>query len=309
MSSIEQNFAPKSTWSVDEIPDLSGKVAIVTGGNAGIGKETVKALLTKNAKVYIAGRDEAKCRLAIEELRNETSRTALFLQLDLANLKSIKETVAQFQKHESELHILINNGGVMIPPAAALTADGHDLQFGTNALGHYYLTVLLLSSLEAAAQTSDSKSARVVTLSSAAYTLHLKINYETLKDGPARNKMSRLDLYNQSKFANMVFSSELARRYGHKGIVSTSCHPGIIESNLARNVPAIIGIIFTWLFCHPTAKGALTSLYAATAPQAATANGKYFVPWARLYPVLPEVLDPDVGEKLWAYFEEETKGV
>jgi NAD(P)-dependent dehydrogenase (short-subunit alcohol dehydrogenase family) len=308
MSAIDQNFPPKAKWGVDDIPDLSGKVALVTGGNCGIGRETVKALLAKKATVYMAGRDEAKCKLAIEELQKETSQTAQFLQLDLADLGSINKAAAHFRKQESELHILINNGGVMVPPAEALTADGYDLQFGTNALGHYYLTTLLLPALEAAAHNSESKTARVVTVSSAGYTMHPKINWDSLKDGPARKKMKGLDLYSQSKFANMVFSSELAKRFGHKGIVSTSCHPGIIVSNLMRNIPAPFHTIFSW-FCYDTAKGALTQLYAATSPQAATANGKYFIPWARPGPLLPQVVDPETGAKLWTYFEEQTKAI
>ncbi|TDL26395.1 NAD(P)-binding protein [Rickenella mellea] len=325
MSVVDQNFPPKATWGVDEIPDLSGKVAIVTGGNSGIGKEIVKvgllprcvelswtflskALLVKNAKVYMAGRNEWKCQLTIEELQEETSQTGLFLRLDLANLKSVKEAAMTFQSQESELHILINNGGVMLPAKDVVTADGYDLQFGTNALGHYYLTTLLIPQLQAGALLSDSKSARVVNLSSGGHTSHPMINWDTLKDGPARNKMGNFNLYNQSKFANIVFSSELAKRYGDKGIVSTSCHPGLIVSNLGRTVPQPIRAFFTWM-SYDTAEGAITPLYAATSPQAANANGKYFIPWARVGVLIPQATDAETGDKLWKWFEEQTKDI
>ncbi|KAF8659670.1 hypothetical protein AX16_001811, partial [Volvariella volvacea WC 439] len=134
VSGYRQGWPPASKFSVDDIPDLTGKVVIVTGGNTGIGKETVKALLAHNAKVYLAARSQEKASQAIKDLLQETGKEAIFLKLDLSDLKSIKRSAEEFQSKEKELHILFNNAGVMFPPVSEITTDGYDLQFGTNVL-------------------------------------------------------------------------------------------------------------------------------------------------------------------------------
>jgi len=287
---------------------MSGKVVIVTGGNGGIGKETVKALLAHKAKVYIFSRDASRTAEAIQSLKSETGQDAIHIQMDLAELSSVKQAAEEFKKRESALHVLINNAGVMMPDPKALTKDGYDLQFGVNVLGHYYLTVLLLDSLKAAASAPGAQPSRVVNLSSAGHLFSPGINWDTLRDGKARQKMPLFELYNQSKFANVVFSSELAKRYGDQGIVSTSLHPGLIISDLGRDMSR--GIVrFIGLFSYDAAKGALTSLYAASAPENVNANGKYFVAWARKAEPNPKTLDPQTGEKLWSWCEEQVKGL
>ncbi|KAF9031270.1 NAD(P)-binding protein, partial [Hymenopellis radicata] len=230
MSMYAANWPPKAKWSVEDIPDLSGKVIIVTGGNSGIGEETVKALLSKNAKVYIASHNKARVEATIQGLKGVTDNEALFIDLDLASLSSVKAAAETFQKLESKLDVLINNVGVMIPDPKALTAEGHDLQFGVNVVGPYYFTRLLIPQLEAAG------SSRVVTLTSHGHILVNGINWDTIMDGPERQSTKPLDLYNQSKFAIVVVANEFARRYGDKGIVSSSVHPGLIVTNLGRTM-------------------------------------------------------------------------
>jgi len=205
-SVIDQNFPPKAKWSVDQIPDLSSKVVIVTGGNSGLGKETVKALLAHNAKVYMASRDAHKAEIVIQELKGETGKEAIFLQLDLASLESVKSAAQEFQRQESQLHILFNNGGVMSPPIDKLTNDGYDLQFGTNVLGHFFLTTLLLPELKAGAKSSSDHVARVINTSSQVHVI-AKLDFDALADTAARNKLTPSDLYGQSKFGNVVFFS------------------------------------------------------------------------------------------------------
>ncbi|KAJ7352040.1 hypothetical protein DFH08DRAFT_693367, partial [Mycena albidolilacea] len=134
-SAIKQGFPPKSKFSVDDLPDLSGQVIIVTGANIGVGKETVKALLQHNAKVYLAARSPEKAKEAIDDLKSQTGKEAEFLQLDLADLHSVKRAVEKFTEKETRLDVLFNNGGVMGPPIEQLTAQGYDLTFGTNVLG------------------------------------------------------------------------------------------------------------------------------------------------------------------------------
>ncbi|KAF8130188.1 hypothetical protein EV363DRAFT_1450626 [Boletus edulis] len=137
-------FPPAPHFTVESVPDLSGKVALITGANAGIGKETARVLLTKNAKVWIACRSVSKGEAALKELKELTGRDAHLLKLDLANLKSVKQSVEEFLQRETQLHILFNNAGVYGPPIGMVTDDGYDLQFGTHVLGHFYLTKLLL---------------------------------------------------------------------------------------------------------------------------------------------------------------------
>jgi retinol dehydrogenase-12 len=196
MSMYNANWPPEAKWTVDDIPDLSGKIIIVTGGNSGIGKETVKALLAKNAKVYIASHNKDRVDAAIQELKAITNNEAFFLELNLASLHSVKAAAEAFQRLESKLDVLINNAGVMIPPPEALTEEGYDLQFGLNVLGHYYFTKLLIPQLVTAG------SSRIVNVSSHGHILVDGVNWDTVRDGPERQKAKPLDLYNQSKFVS-----------------------------------------------------------------------------------------------------------
>ncbi|KDQ12680.1 hypothetical protein BOTBODRAFT_56500 [Botryobasidium botryosum FD-172 SS1] len=296
-SFLNQSYPPRSLWGVEDIPDLSGKVVIVTGGNSGIGYETCKALLQKNAKVYMAARSKAKAEDAINELKQATGKEAIFLALDLASLKSIKASVEEFKSREEVLHILFNNGGVMAPPMDQLTAEGYDLQFGTNVLGHFYLTRLLLPLLMSTAKASADRKVRVVTVSSFGAEMHKYIDWDSLRDGSARRKKNTQTLYNHSKFGNDVFAQELARKYGKEGIVSTSVHPGNISTDVTRNYSSINQSIF----------GALTQLWAGTSPEGADFNGKYLIPWARIGTIPRGADDPALGEKLWDWMEEQVK--
>jgi len=304
---LKENFPPKSKFAVTDIPDLSFKVIIVTGGNTGLGKETVKHLLSHNAKVYLAARNQQKAEAAIHDLYQDTGKTAIFLKLDLANLQAVKEAAEEFLSKESELHVLFNNGGVMTPPVDMLTSDGYDLQFGTNVLGHFYFTKLLLPALLKGAKASLDGKARVVNVSSSALYLS-KLDYDTFRDSPARVKKGTISLYSQSKFGNTVFAHELARRYGDQGIVSTSLTPGVIDTDLQRHLRGVKAFIVN-LTVNPVSKGALTQLYAGTHPDGANLNGKYLMPFARVTPVRPETLDEETGRKLWDWLEEQVQHV
>ncbi|KAH9480641.1 Short-chain dehydrogenase [Psilocybe cubensis] len=307
VSVIRQGYPPKSRFSVGDIPDLSGKVMIVTGGSVGIGRETVKALLHHNAKVYIAARNEEASRKTIEELKNETDKEAVFLKLDLGDFQSIKAAVTEFQSKESKLDVLFNNAGVMAPPVDLVTAQGYDLQFGTNTLGHFYFTTLLLPQLFAGAKSSPDNKARVINTASAGAELASGIDFDTIKDGPKRKKKGTHRLYLQSKLGNVVFSNELARRYGDKGIVSVALNPGNIESNLQRHLGYWDGLLVKSIL-WPLQYGALTQLYAGTTPEGAELNGKYLIPWARIGNNLATAT-PKLGEELWNFMEEQIKDV
>ncbi|RPD56665.1 NAD(P)-binding protein [Lentinus tigrinus ALCF2SS1-6] len=240
---IVQMFPPKPKFSVDQISDLTGRVALVTGGNVGIGYETTKALLQHNAKVYLASRSKEKADAAIASLKEATGKEPIFLELDLAHLASVKKAAEEFLSKEHELHILFNN---------ALTKDGYDLTFGTNCIGPWYFTELLMPALLEGVKTSPDHHARIVTTSSsAAYFKGGILNYELFKDGPARRKATSTVMYYQSKFVclrgNVVVARQVAKRYAEKGIASVeygieAFDAGNIQSSFQRDVPNFIRV-------------------------------------------------------------------
>ncbi|KIK55257.1 hypothetical protein GYMLUDRAFT_47986 [Collybiopsis luxurians FD-317 M1] len=306
---ISHNLPPKPTWSFDQIPDLTGQVIIVTGSNTGIGKVVAEQLLKHNAKVYIAVRSQEKAEAAIEELKEKTGKEAIFLKLDLSDLTTIRQTVEEFLQMETKLHVLINNAGLSSPPIDQLTAQGFDMQFGVNTLGPFYFTKLLLPILKSTAETTPNKQVRVVNVSSYGHHFFPKLDFNTFKDSPARRKMRKIVLYGQSKTGNILFSNELAKRYGEKGIVSISLHPGSVRSELGRHGPALVIGFLYWALFYPVELGGLGPLYAATAPECSEYNGKYLTAWARYDPKEPnpKVRDPDLAKELWKYMEEQVK--
>ncbi|KAI0341490.1 NAD-P-binding protein [Trametopsis cervina] len=301
-----QSFPPKPTFSADQIPDLTGRVVIVTGGYVGIGKETTKALLNHNAKVYIASRSREKANAAIQELTEITGREPLFLPLDLGNLRSVRQAAEEFLSKEQQLHILFNNAGVMVPPIEQLTADGYDLQFGTNTLGHWYFTKLLMPALLRGKETSPDHHARIIHTSSGVAYLHT-LSFDTFRDSPARKALGPPTLYAQSKFGNAIVSKELARRYADQGIISIALNPGNIQTELQRHIPNYQRVILNKTLLAPQPMGALTQLYAGTMPDALNYNGEFLIPFARLGKLRKEVDDPELAAKLWDWLEEQVE--
>ncbi|KAF8595286.1 NAD(P)-binding protein [Ceratobasidium sp. AG-I] len=313
---FSQTFPPKSLFTVEQIPDLAGQVIIVTGGNAGVGKETCKALLNKNAKVYLAARSKRKADEAIEWLKQETGgKTPIFLELDLANLDSVRKSADEFKSKEKELHVLFNNAGVMMPPVEQKTADGYDLQFGTNVLGHYFFTTLLLPTLIHTAKNSPLANghARVINTSSSAvyYVPKQGMVWEILGTDEtskvACKKLGSQPLYFQSKFGNVLFANQLAKRYGDQGIISVSLNPGNLKTDLARHTSALfVAVIYFMLY--PASYGALTQLWAGTTPDVERLQGKFLIPWAREGDPGAPAKDEAAAERLWAWMEEQVKG-
>ncbi|KAH9960661.1 NAD(P)-binding protein [Russula dissimulans] len=314
IGTYSQLFPPKPTWTATDVPDQTGKTVIVTGGNGGIGKETVRVLLSKGAKVYIATRSEEKSREAIEELKRETGKDSVFfLKLDLADLVSVKAAAEEFIRKESQLHTLYNSAGVYAV-IDKVTSQGYDMQFGVNVLGHYYFTLLLLPLLKATAKNSPSGSVRVVNVSSIGHVVSPPegILWSTLSPGDdclaVGKKVGALKLYGQSKLGNILFSNQLARRYGGDGIVSISLHPGNITTDLARNAGLLVQT-FGRLVTYALPYGAITSLYAGTAPAAGELNGKYLTAWARVTLPHKKALDLELENKLWEWCEEQVKDI
>ncbi|KAI0305252.1 NAD-P-binding protein [Multifurca ochricompacta] len=311
---LSQCLPPSPHWTSKDVPDQSGKVVLVTGSNRGIGREIARVLLSNNAKVYIAARDETSAQQTVKELKEETGKQdVFFLKLDLADLSSIKTAVEEFTKNETKLHTLYNNGALLLAPVELLTKQGYQGQFGTNVLGHFYLTKLLLPILIATAKDSLPGAVRVVTVSSIAHNFGIPpegINWDTIGPNPdleIRKKVGSSKLYAQSKLGNILISNELARRVSDKNIVATSLHPGGINSSPSKW--NIIARLLMYYFLDDVAHGAITPLYAGTAPAAAELNGKYLTVWARLTLPSEKALDLELQERLWEWCEDQVKNL
>ncbi|KAH8834978.1 NAD(P)-binding protein [Flagelloscypha sp. PMI_526] len=289
-------------FSTDEIPDMTGQVCIVTGGNSGLGHITAKVLLEKNATVYITARSKTRGDAAIDELEKETGQKANLLLMDLGNWDSIKAASDKFRSQESHLHVLFNNAGVMTPPIEDVTESGFDLQFGTNVLGHFYFTKLLLPALLEAGKSSSG--ATVIHTSSDAHSWHPKIEYDAMKDTPKRKKIGIMGLYGMSKFANIVFSNELARRYNKDGLRSVSLNPGNLKTNLQRSMNPILKAFLNTVILVPVERGVLTQTYALSRPKTEL-NGEYLIPCCKVSKPHKNASDAVVGRELWEWMEEQ----
>jgi NAD(P)-dependent dehydrogenase (short-subunit alcohol dehydrogenase family) len=202
----------------------------------------------------------------------------------------------------------------MIPPVDMVTEQGFDMQFGTNVLGHFYLTKLLLPLLTATAKNSPSRTVRVINVSSAGHLMPAPegIRWTSISPGndslKVRKKLGAARLYGQSKLGNILFSNELARRYGGEGIVSISLHPGTIKSDLTRYTGSFLRRIIQ-LIQYSISYGAISSLYAGTAPAAGELNGRYLTTWARVSLPSKQALDSELEKKLWEWCEGQVKDV
>jgi len=290
-------------WTLEAVPDQSGRVAIVTGANSGIGLETARALAHRGAKVVLACRNPAKALSALDDIRKGAPGcTVEALPLDLSNLAGVRAFATGFLAGRDRLDLLVNNAGVMIPPYGK-TADGFELQFGTNHLGHFALTGLLLPLLRATA------GARVVTVASLAHRSG-RIVFDDLDWH--RRRYSAWLAYGQSKLANLLFHFELARRLqaSGDGTIAAAAHPGWTNTDLQRH-SGFMSRMNPLLAMSP-AQGALPTLYAATSP--GVRSGQYFGPdgWFEVAGHPREVgcsraaRDPALAARLWQVSEELT---
>ena len=302
-------------WTADDIPDQSGKTVLVTGGNSGLGYETVLQLARKGARVLLAVRDRGRGTAALERLGAEApGNQAELAQIDLADLTSVERFAAGFLAGGEDLDLLINNAGVMAIPHRETTAQGYERQFGTNHLGHFALTGRLLPAL------ARRPGSRVVTVSSNRHKSAKGIDFDDLQ---AEHGYRPWGAYDQSKLANAMFVLELGRRLRAAGldIVSAGAHPGFAHTNLQVSGPRSGGTslvargmgLATRLFAQPARDGALPTLYAATA--ANVHGGDYFGPdgpgemrghHPKLVQFSAAAHDQAAAARLWAVSEELT---
>ncbi|KAL4947473.1 NAD(P)-binding protein [Aspergillus filifer] len=321
LPSIQHLFPPAPSFVEKDIPDLDGKVAIVTGATSGVGYETATVLYSKNATVYVAARSVQKGEKAIESIKSSQecagSRGRLvFLALDLSDLTSIKVAVQSFLKREERLDILIHNAGVMQPPAGSKTKLGHDLEMGTNCLGPFLLNSLLLPLLRRTTASALPNSVRVVWVSSIVEfgTAQNGIIFDEETGAPKVLKDS-MENYMQSKVGNVFLANETAKRAGGDGVLSLSVHPGLMKTELQRHQLALVGFTMVIIF-KPPRYGAYTELFAALSPQViARDNGAYILPWGR-FGTIPDHIAKGIRsvssggtglqERFWDWCENET---
>ena len=252
-------------WTLNQIPDQTGRVAVITGANTGIGFETAAALAAKNAQVVLACRNQQKAEDAIERIRARTPDAELrFIPFDLASLASVKDFAETLRSDSDRLDLLINNAGLMVPPLGH-TEDGFELQFGCNHLGHFALTGRLLDLMQTIPE------ARVVTVSSLTHRMGA-MDFDNLNAEKGYKKMSA---YGQSKLANLLFTFELQRRLADTGsdVIAVAAHPGWTGTDLQRHTSLIE---FFGLLAQRPARGALPTLRAAVDPK--VRGGDYFGP-------------------------------
>ncbi|KAF7969950.1 hypothetical protein HWV62_25490 [Athelia sp. TMB] len=317
------------TFSEKDIPDLSGKVIIVTGlypsisllllllfsdvftyqtgGNSGIGKQTVAVLASKGAKVYLTARSEEKYNKAVEEIRvshpDSTKGEIKWLKLELGSAKGAKEAAEEFKSKESALHVLYNNAGIMGSPKGSLSPDGYELQWATNVFGLFVFTHHLLPLLEATAASSPPGTVRIINTSSDGASQAPKTGIP-LADPTVGSQSGKFACYGHSKIGVILITRQLAKRYPQ--IWSFAPHPGPVQSELTRNVgiPGPVMWVLNRVLFKPVQYGALTQLFAGTAPDIdASKNGSYLIPLAKFESKMPHAQceDDAFGEKVWEW--------
>ena len=294
-------------WTTADIPDQTGRVAVITGANSGLGYETAAALAEHGAHVVLAVRNLDKGKEAASRIAAKNPRADVALQeLDLTSLESIRAAADQLRSDHDRIDLLINNAGVMYTPKST-TKDGFELQFGTNHLGHFALTGLLLDRL------LPVVGSRVVTVSSVGHRILADIHFEDLQ---WERRYNRVAAYGQAKLANLLFTYELQRRLASQGTtIAAAAHPGMSDTELMRNMPAPLVSAFERiapLIAQDAAIGALPTLRAATDP--AVLGGQYYGPdglgQTRGYPKIvgssKKSHDVDLQRRLWTVSEELT---
>ncbi|XP_055054765.2 retinol dehydrogenase 11 [Misgurnus anguillicaudatus] len=271
-----------------DVKRLDGKTVLITGGNAGIGKETAVALALRGARVIIACRDEEKAKKAVREIKARShNMNVLYMEVDLANMKSIRDFGKTFLQREKRLDILINNAGM--PSVLDWTDDNFSMCFGVNHLGHFLLTSLLLPRLK------ESSPSRVITLTCSSYK-YQKLDFQDLN-----YNLFPFFTYCRSKLANIYFTQELARMMEGKGVTAYAVHPGYVQSNWTCHFSVLYRIVMQvvmFMFFVSCETGAQTVVYCAVSDEVVQHNGGYFSD-CRPAPLRTFARDPGVAKKLW----------
>ncbi|KAG0152365.1 hypothetical protein CROQUDRAFT_649757 [Cronartium quercuum f. sp. fusiforme G11] len=300
-------------WDARQMPDLSGRVAIVTGGNTGLGFQTCLALVKNNCKVYMASRVESRAKAAITKIKQEVPEAHVeYLYFDLTILSTAKQAADDFKGKEDRLDILINNAGIMMTPYE-LSPDGIELQ-ACNGTGHFALTMALLPILKKTASLPNTH-VRVVNVSSLGHNYYGTPDFTSL-DGLNHKAASGWIRYGQSKLTNILFNNELQKLLQDTNIICLAVHPGLVATELTRGLEqsypqleclgTFLKTILQWISSTPYA-GAQTQLYAATSPEVEETNlrGAYLVPYGQVgrKSKFAQDLDGKLGQEFWSLCE------
>jgi NAD(P)-dependent dehydrogenase (short-subunit alcohol dehydrogenase family) len=295
-----------SKWTAADVPDQSGRVAIVTGANSGLGYDTAAVLADKGAHVVLAVRNLDKGNEAADRIKAATPNADVTLQeLDLASLDSVRKAADELRANYPRIDLLINNAGLMYVPTREVTKDGFEMQFGTNHLGHFALDGLIIDNL------LPVEGSRVVTVSSVGHRVLARIHFD---DPQLERGYNRVAAYGQSKLANLQFTYELARRLKAKGAptAALAAHPGFSDTELMRYLPGFIPDFVWKIAAQPAEMGALPILRAATDP--AAQSGQYYGPdgigevkgHPKVVASSSQSHDADLQRRLWTLSEELT---
>ena len=267
--------------------DLDGRHILITGANTGIGRATAQALAARGATLILAGRSEQRTRAAIAQIAVATGNDRLsFAALDLGDLRSVRACAEAVLAEHRPLHVLINNAG--LAGRRGLTTDGFELAFGTNHVGPFLLTALLLDRLRAGAPS------RIVNVASDAHYGARGIDFSAVRR-PTRS-LTGMREYGVSKLANVLHARELARRLDGTGVTAYALHPGVVASDIWRRVPWPVRPLMTRRMISPE-QGARTSLYCAASPELAGESGAYYADCRRKPP--GAAVTPQLAAELW----------
>ncbi|KAF4970030.1 hypothetical protein FSARC_2847 [Fusarium sarcochroum] len=296
------------TFSHADIPDLSNQVIIVTGGNVGLGFETIRQICKHNpAQIYLAARSQDKAEKAIKDLLQENPKASniSYLKLDLASLDSVEAAATDFLSRETRLDILVNNAGIMMTPEG-LTEEGYEIQFGTNVVGPALFTQLLLPVKRATAKVNPQT--RVVMLSSAVHVRAPKDIYKFDEFKTTMADRGTTDRYAISKLADLHYARALAKR--EKAVKIIPVHPGMVATNLHHASTGLFlkpFLHFAILFATPVEKGALSQIYATVSPKAK--SGQYYGPIGKEEAGSTASQSPELQEDLFGYVQQELKNL
>ncbi|RLV91885.1 hypothetical protein JA1_003537 [Spathaspora sp. JA1] len=311
---FQGQFPSKPKFTEENYPDLSGKVVIVTGGNSGVGYETVKLLAGfTQAKIYIFSRNETKCLDAIkrigEEIAKEYNVAKLnihFIKVDLSDLATIKPAIEEFYKRESRLDIIIHNAGVM-PSKYYKTVQGHELQLGTNAIGPHLLQRLLDPIFISTSKLNAKGESRIVWVSS---SIHMyapqggfyweDLNYEHVKS----SRYYKLTLYGQSKAGNIIQARTWSRKHDAPNVISSSICPGYLKTGLQRDCPSFESWVLSFVL-HPPRFGAYTELFAALSGD--VKDRSHSIAYGVPSHIRKDLMDEKVCDKVWNYLDKVTE--
>ncbi|KAI0017757.1 hypothetical protein F4780DRAFT_573617 [Xylariomycetidae sp. FL0641] len=301
ISFMKQSFPGKPKFTEKDMPELTGKVAIVTGSNTGLGKEVAQMLYAKGAKVYMMARSEEKTRAAmrsIEEAVPKSSGELVFLALDLSDFDKVKAAAAAFLAREQRLDLLVNNAGVGYPPKGSRSAQGWQLVLAVNCLSTWLFTQQLTPLVVKTARAAYTRGAvRVVWVSSSAAE---GVDPTKFVDGlPQDNSAAANDkfeakgqmpVYFLSKLGAYYYAAEYAKRHRDDGVVSVSLNPGNLDSEFWREQGAMMTCILRKTLLHPPKMGAYTVIYAALSPEVTMdKSGRFIAPWGQLWKVSKEL--------------------